>query len=165
MKADAERLSVWEANISRALQHYHARTGSPDLAFVSDAAIGELLAESDDGETADEDEMDRRRLICRVLFRFFLGEGPHPSKILKRVFAVGRALRMPFFTELSMTEAALMLGETKAAHSYRMKTLSGLIKRTGQHGVRLSGQKSSQASAAYSAAQRGNTNRRGKRNR
>jgi hypothetical protein len=157
-------LLVFTANLELALRNYYTRTGGGDLVCVDMPFDDLLAAEADgcEGEPGDF-EMAQRRAAVAGLFRYLLAEGPHPLKLMKRLFAVGRGLGQPFFRDLTMGEAALMFSETKAAHSWRLKVLSGMIKLRGMHGYRLSGQKTPGASAHYAAAQRGNQNRRKKK--
>ena len=151
---------IFAANMASALRHYFDRGGACD-AVCAEMPFDEMLAREDDGsgEDADEERMAQRRAAVKALFGFLTAEGPQPVKIMKRLFAVGRGLRLPFFSELTMGEAGMMLGETKAAHSWRVKVLSGMIKLRGMKGYRLSGQKSPETTGHYAAAQAGNRNR------
>ena len=155
-----ETAQVFAANMASALRHYFERGGACD-AVCAEMPFDALLAREDDGsgEAADEERMAQRRAAVRALFGYLTAEGPQPLKIMKRLFAVGRGLRLPFFSALTMGEAALMFSETKAAHSWRVKVLSGMIKLQGMKGYRLSGQKTPEAREHYAAAQAGNRNR------
>lgn len=124
------------------------------------------LEREDDPDLEDVDRELRIKLMMEGVKRFFLyieAEGGHPLKLLKRLYAAGAGLRRDVFARLTMEERALMFGETKAAVSWRMKFLSGVIERSGQLGSRLAGQKTKAASESYAKAQQGNTNRRRKR--
>jgi hypothetical protein len=111
-----------------------------------------------DGEPG-EYEWRQRILGVKMLFRWILAEGFVPLKIMKRLWAVGRAMNVEPFTQLTMNEQGQMFGETKAAASWRMKVLSGLIKLCGMRGYRLAGQKTDRASEAARKVAMGNTNR------
>lgn len=147
-----------------ALRRYYRRTEA-EMAYT-DMPFSELMKEREPGEPEPMEEEDPvavmriRVQTIRTLFRYLLAEGPHPCKLMKRMFAVGRGLDIEPFSALTMTEAAMMFSETKAAHSWRMKVLSGVIELAGMHGSRLPGQKSKTATPNYQAAQRGNQNRR-----
>ena len=164
------REELWETQIRKALKSSAARGVDGELCLDGDEPWEEALAleEDDQGQTAadgaDSEELMRQRLAAaRVIFRYFLADGPHPASILKRVFAVGRGLGMEFFCQLTMTEAGMLCGETKAAHSWRMQLLSGQVRLRGQHGARFAGQNTSGSSLSYEASARGNQNRRKKR--
>lgn len=104
-------------------------------------------------------EWKQRALGARMVFRWILAEGYHPLKIMKRLWAVGRAMNLEPFTRLTITEQGLMFSETKAACSWRMKVLSGLIKLAGMAGHRLPGQKTDRAVEAARKAATGNRHR------
>lgn len=154
-------LRIQAGNMHAALSSYYSRTH--DSPVCVDMPFDEALkAESDglDGEPG-EYEMAQRRAAIRGAFRYLTAEGPNPLKIMKRLYALGRGLHIEPFQSMTMEESGMMFSETKAAHSWRMKYLSGLIHRSGQKGVRLPGQKSPGASASYAECQKGNQNRKG----
>lgn len=161
--AEQLQLRVMQANMSQALQRYNRRGG--DVASCEMPFDSLLESESDgiEGGESGPDEYDyaQRRAAIRALFRYLKAEGPHPLKIMKRLWAVGRGMHDEYFASLTMTEAGLMFGESKAAHSWRMRVLSGMIELKGMHGIRLPGQKTPASRAVYSAAQQGNSNRTG----
>lgn len=118
-----------------------------------------LLTDLQDEDVADEYDWQHRMQGVRLVFRWILAEGFHPLKIMKRLYAVGRAAGIEPFTQLTMEEQGMMFSETKASVSWRMKMLSGLINMRHMAGKRLPGQKSPHSSASYSVAQEGNKNR------
>lgn len=118
-----------------------------------------FLATLEAADEVNDYDWQQRTIGARLVFRWILAEGFHPLKIMKRLYAVGRAMHVDPFTQLTMEEQGGMFGETKAAVSFRMKVLSGLIKLRGMMGNRLPGQKTPAASASYSGAQMGNHNR------
>lgn len=142
-----------------ALRSHYRRSGA-ELVYT-EMPYERMLRSEDD--VADEDlDMDvwrERALGARALMKQLLCEGPHPQKLMKHLFTVGRALNIAPFAQFTMQEAAMLCGELKATHSYRLKLLSRLIGEAGMKGVRLPGQKSSSATPKYSAAQKGNKNR------
>jgi hypothetical protein len=157
--AAMSRHQDFDASITAAMRSFHARGGRELI--VEDMPFDEILSAESDGEEGEAGEYERaqRRAAIRAIFRYLTAEGPHPLKIMKRLYAIGRGLNIPPFCELTMEEAGLMFGETKAAHSFRVGLLSGVIERSGMHGSRLPGQKSRSASLSYSRAQEGNRNR------
>lgn len=154
---------VHEANMNQAMRKYYLRTGAEQPCF--DMPFDRILrSEEYDGDDealeVDEDVLAQRREAIRGVFRYLVAEGPHPLKIMKRLYAVGRGLMIEPFCELTMDESALMFSESKAAHSWRVKFLSGVIERCGMKGSRLPGQKNKSSTANYSMSQAGNSNRR-----
>jgi len=111
-----------------------------------------------DGELG-EYEMAQRRAAAKGIYRYFLAEGPNPFKILKRVYALGRGLMIEEFANATMTETAILLGETKGSQSWRFRNLSELMEKLGMKGTTLPGQKSKSSKPNYAAAQAGNRNR------
>jgi len=165
MSKDAGR--VHEANMRAALESSYARE---QFAIAEQEMPFDRLLMIEDGIDDGEDPAGRyeyhQRLVgVKALFRYILAEGNHPLKIMKRLYAAGAGFREEAFSRLTMEERALMFGETKAAVSWRMKALSGLIDLAGMRGTKLPGQKSAAATANYSACQAGNSNRKKKRRR
>ena len=173
-----EKLLVFEANMDAALRSHYRRGGDAvDSAPVPgdqimDVDLGNgrngnfiqaLLAE-DDGISGGENgpgnyEMCQRVATARAIYRFTQRRGATLPQIMREYFACGRAFQDPFCCSLTMTEAGLMFSETKAAHSWRCKVLSGEIKLAGMKGTRLPGQKSPESSESYRAVAMGNKNR------
>jgi hypothetical protein len=112
----------------------------------------------------DESEMEARLDAFVVLCRFCFEGGRirNPWLAFKNFLAVVRRACPEMLDSISQTELALLLGETKASPSAReKKILEGLMKKFGMLGTHLlGGTKSDAARRKYSAAQRGNTNRR-----
>ena len=162
----AKASAVDEANMRAVLESQWARTQYGGI--VEEMPFDRLLLAEDDEITGGDEgpgdyEMMQRVVGVKGLYRYLLAEGNHPLAIMKRLYAAGAAMNIEAFASLTMEERALMFGETKAAVSFRMKKLSGMIERAGMKGSRLPGQKSKDSTANYSAAQIGNQNRRSKR--
>lgn len=157
-----DRLNIYDANMHEALRSYYARGGTDTVEPATiQTPFLELLGKEGDADEGEVGEWEWRQRILgvRAMFRWILAEGFHPLKIMKRLYAIGRALDLEPFNRLTMREQGLMFSETKAAVSWRMKQLSGLIKGLGMNGHRLAGQKTSRASDAARAAALGNHNR------
>jgi hypothetical protein len=155
---------IFERNMHDALRSWHERggRGASEPAIV-DVPFDELLlsvGDNLDGEAGDY-EWRQRILGAKLVFRWILAEGFHPLKIMKRLFAVGRAMNIAPFSELTMTEQGKMFSEERATVSWRMKVLSGLIKLQGMRGHRLAGQKTERASQAAREVALGNHHRNG----
>ena len=73
------------------------------------------------GETSDEAAI---RLEARLeMLEWFFGDGPHPGHVMRRVFAMAKSIKSGLILNMSLEEMGLMLGETKAAGSWRIKKL------------------------------------------
>jgi len=116
------------------------------------------------GETSDEAAI---RLEARLeMLEWFFGDGPHPGHVMRRVFAMAKSIKSGLILNMSLEEMGLMLGETKAAGSWRIKKLINRpLVAMGFSGVVMPWQKSASAVDEYASAARGNHNRRnGKKN-
>jgi hypothetical protein len=155
-------MSVHEANMRAALESHYVRTHYKSV--VEDMPFDEMLSRESDGVDGEigEYEMAQRRAAIKGLFRYLLAEGNHPLKLMKRLYAVGVGLCIDEFSGMTNEERGMMFGESKAAVSWRIKFLSGLIRRSGMRGVKLPGQKSPESAAVYAQVQKGNSNRRKK---
>ena len=125
-------------------------------------SLEEMIAR-EEGEPADE-YLIRREAFERTM-EYFFADGPHPGHVIRRVFALAKASKPQLLLNMSLAEIGLMLGETKAAGSWRIKKLvNGAFEAAGHKGVVLPWQKSATAIENYAEAAKGNTNRRlGKR--
>lgn len=130
-----------------------AQTGHTPLAALLQAEAG----------PDQEDEHRIRVEAIGALVDFILQDGPHPGYAMKNFYAVVHALRPQALPNWTCDDFAQLFGQTKAAHSWRVKKLFGtLLEAKGGRGrvIRARFQKSATATAAYSQAQKGNTNRR-----
>lgn len=119
--------------------------------------LDELLA-MEGGE--DPEEHVIRLEAFRRLLDFYFAEGPHPGVVIRRVFALAKALRPTLVLNMSLEEIGLMLGETKAAGSWRIKQLVNRpVAAKSGHTSQLPWQKSAKACASYATASAGNSNR------
>lgn len=136
-----------------------AAQNAADAFYANHQGDFALLATLESADEVNDYDWQQRTMGARLVFRWILAEGFHPLKVMKRLYAVGRAMNVRPFTELTMEEQGKMFGETKAAVSWRMQLLSGLIKLRGMIGHRLPGQKSPDAKKSYHVAALGNSNR------
>ena len=159
-----ESHDVFDCRADEAIKAFYAAHGSTryysDLPGdrIADVPFSEWMSNSqapDDAQTVEE-----RMQGVMQFFQYLASRSIHPASMLKWIFAIGRALHISPFCDLTMTEAAIIMGETKAAHSHRCKILSGEIRIAGFRGTRIPRQKTEGSTAAFSAAQKGNTNRR-----
>ncbi|HEX2099023.1 MAG TPA: hypothetical protein VHF69_00080 [Candidatus Synoicihabitans sp.] len=138
-----------------------ARRGYAMEATTNRTPLSDLLAQEADGEDAEGLMRARLETFYRFI-DFAFADGPHPASVMRNFFAVVHALRPDALLNMSCRDIGLLLGRTGAAHSWRVKKLfSDFLKDHDARGFKARWQKSETATAAYSAAQRGNTNRRG----
>lgn len=115
------------------------------------------------GEAGDdgEDEQRLRSEVIGAFVDFVLQDGAHPAHAMKNFFAVVHALRPQALPHWTCEDFAQLFGQTKAAHSWRVKKLFGpWIEARGGRAIRARFQKSASATPNYSKAQKGNRNRR-----
>ncbi len=148
-----------DASANDAMRRYFDRTGWQ--AVDMKMPFAELVEAEDDGEEEPPGEYEYRQryLGIKAMFRFIKGHGVHPAQMLKQLVAVGRAMNEEPFAGMTMEECGDLFGETKSAHSWRCKLLSGEIKLAGMHGSQLPGQKREETSESYRASAKGNQNR------
>lgn len=165
---------IFAANMNAAMRSYYRRTKGqmidPNapmpfdrleaLEAPEDAFVRAIANKGD--EPISEYEMQFMARGYRLAFDRIFEGGLNPLANMKRLFALGRQIAHPEPSSLTMTESGLMFSETKAAHSFRCKVLSGELKLAGAKGTRLPGQKSPLATPKYAAAATGNCNRKRK---
>lgn len=162
------------ASSNESMTRFHTRTGweptSSDMPFarsldvpLSGVGFVELVSGADDGQDGQADEWDiRQRMVgVRQFMAWLLKRGVTPMDMFRQLAAVGRGLHMAPFNAMTMEEISMMEGQSKAAHSWRCKVMSGEIELAGMNGSRLPGQKSKDATPSYEKAQKGNCNRLG----
>lgn len=147
-----------DVRINSILARAAARRGYNQESITTITPLTELMA------TEGRAELEGGRAdVLKQMLLFFYADGQHPGAVLRRVFAVAKALDESLLEGMTLTDMAQMFGETKAAQSWRIqKIFSGYQRAAGVNGFKASFQKSEAARAAYSRTQRGNTNRRGK---
>jgi hypothetical protein len=140
--------------LSRAYSREQAH-GRPPIYFRT--PLDEVLA-AESGDSLDEGII-RQEARDRML-EYFFGDGPHPGHVVRRIFAMAKAIKPHLVLNMSLEEMGLMLGETKAAGSWRIKQLINRpLAGTRCAGTHLPWQKSASAVAKYAAAAVGNHNR------
>jgi hypothetical protein len=106
---------------------------------------------------------ETRRETLALFLNWLTEDGLHPGSVLRRVYSVGKALHKEPWSLLSLREAGLMFGETKAAQSWRTKKIfNGYLKERGFKACKAPFQKSEEAVSKYREAAKGNHNRAGK---
>lgn len=150
-----------EQRVDAALERAASRSHEPvELSTPLDELMLKEEAESFERMTGDEGEM---RLLLAFFDRFFdflYEDGPHPGWVLRRVYALARRYKPDLILGMNGTDLGLMFGESRAAQSWRMQAIFDRLRGAGVRGSRGGGFKTEDAREAYSAAQRGNNNRR-----
>ncbi len=113
-------------------------------------------------EEVPENEFAIRLEGQNATLDYIFADGPDPRCVVQRAFALARVRRSELLLNMSLEELGLLIGETRAAQSWRIKKIfSKVLKQAGMKGFKLSWQKSEESVAKYSEAAKGNTNRRG----
>ena len=150
-----------EERINSVLARKALKHGYRQEAVTHEAPLTELIAAEEQAAAAAG--LGRGDVLKRML-QFFYADGQHPGAVVRRVFAVAKAIDPDLLGHMTLEDVGEMLGETKAAQSWRVKKIfSGYQKQAGARGFKASFQKSEDACVAMSRAQRGNKNRSGKR--
>lgn len=152
-----------DAMANEAMTRFFDRTGwTPVESRMPFHEMMELEDDGQEGEVGDY-EIRQRMIGVKAFFRFLKARGIHPAAMLKQLAAAGRACHEEPFAALTMEEAGMLLAETKAAHSWRCKVISGELRLSGALGVKLPGQKSAAASESYRAIRTGRKKERRRR--
>lgn len=155
-------MSEDEQRINSVLARAAARRGYTMEAATTRTPLSELIDREalDAGEDA-EGVMRARLETFHRFIDFAFADGPHPGDVMRNFYAVVHVLRPDVLLNMTCDDIGALLGRTGAAHSWRVKKVCERLKAKGVKGFKARFQKSEAASAAYSAAQRGNQNRRG----
>ncbi len=151
-------MSAHEKRIQETLAQAFAKRGFRHEAITTRTPLDDLLAKEEPADVQEE-----RREALGAMMRFFFADGPHLGCVVRRVFAIGKAITPELIAHMTVEELAQMFDETKAAQSWRIKKIFSDYQRDrGVKGFKAPFQKSEESRAAFSRAQRGNTNRRAK---
>ena len=121
-----------------------------------------VLMRAEDGEE-DFDVWQVRLEAFHTLLGMFFARGPHPADVMVEVFKAAKQYRPELILNMTCEDLAVIFGDTRAAWSERCKRFSRTVAKAGAYGTSAGFQKSPASSRAYAAAQKGNTNRRGKK--
>lgn len=148
-----------EARIASVLARKAAAAGyDAGASATTYTPLSALLASEED----DQEETRLRSEVIGAFIDFVLQGGAHPAHALKNFYAVVHALRPQALPgKWTCQDFADLFGETKAAHSWRVKQIFGArLEARGARPIKARFQKPASATANYSAAQKGNRNRR-----
>lgn len=148
-------LEAHEARIASVLARKAMHSGYEAGASVTTYTPLSALLASEEG---DREEAQMRAEVIGALIDFVLQRGAHPAHALKNFYALVHALRPGALPHWTCQDFADLFGETKAAHSWRVKQIFRTVKTARPMKARF--QKSTAATAVYSDAQKGNRNRR-----
>lgn len=172
----ADHVEKLAASMDAGVRSYLARNPHVDgvhLFTPADAAIASeeiraRLAEpaEEQEESPDEWVVKEREAGALSMLRFLFSSGAHPLRVMRRTIAAAVAMEMEPYASMTYDEVGMLTGTGKACVSYQMKILANVVKlRAGARFSKLPGQKDPRCKASYSAAQKGNENRKnGKRN-
>jgi hypothetical protein len=91
----------------------------------------EALMAAEEGDEAEEAEADRRMALRVQTFRrlldFFFECGPDPLQVLRRIYAVAKALRPELIGDMAMEDIAIICGDGggRSTVSARIKRVYG----------------------------------------
>jgi glutathionylspermidine synthase len=118
-----------------------------------------------------EKNWDERLKAIRGMLDHIFADGPHPLAVIRRVYALAKAVRPQCILEASCAQIAVLCDDGKgprktdgrATVSDRIKRLfEEPIKRRGMHGFKSNFQKTESANAAYASSAKNNQNRLGR---
>lgn len=152
-------IDVHEKRIESLLRRKAAERGSQAEAVTTYTPLSALLQAEDGAD--DEQAAAARSEVLGMMIDFTLQNGPHPAAVLKNFYALVHALRPQAMPNWTCQNYADLFGETKAAHSWRVKQLmERFVVARGGRPIRARFQKAASSTKNYSAAQKGNRNRR-----
>jgi hypothetical protein len=178
----SDRLAAAEREIERAeaetrrhetnetLRRFYGRTGWEPA--TTKTPLDELLAATESPKCGhcgapieSPPELEKwsiRNETTRRLFEFFAQDGLELHHVLRNVYAVGAHMGIAPFSELTVRERGIILGESHGTANNVQQDLTNLLRRKGHHSFKAPGQKNTKSGASYSACQKGNSNRKRK---
>ena len=150
----AVEILAYEKRVNAALRSMHKRTHWEPANDVT--PLHHLLASED--QTLDEWGVINE--TARRILGWIGAEGGNPGAILRRVFALGDHMMIEPFCLLNVREKGKLLDSSHETYRLWLRRLCvDPLMRKGARNFKAPGQKGLQASAAASAAQKGNHNR------
>lgn len=141
---------------------YKAGITANGYAATTHTPLDALLA----NESADDEDLaaarnEGRNEAMGKLLEYFFSEGPEPLALLRRMYAVAKAVRPHLLADMSLEDIALLSGDGgRATVSARIGRVYNLfIEQRGGGKVKAAFQKSATACGKYSEVQKGNKNR------
>lgn len=135
--------------------HMTAGTG----ALCGETPLETLMREEGGAEDGDEWKV-RGEAFWRML-EYLYEEGPEPLALIRRIYALTKAIAPHLLGDMSMDDIAMLSGDGgRATVSARiLRIYNGKLAEAGMKGVKSACQKSDEARETYRGAQMGNRNR------
>jgi hypothetical protein len=150
-------MSAHDTVVSDVLAAAYRRLRSGHEAIDTHTPLDALMRE-EEGMPADERVV--RAEAFRAILADFFADGPHPAKVMRRVFALTKAYAPELILNMTCQDLGNMFGETRAAVSWRINQLHNKrVKAAGANGTHVRFQKSETTRAKYRLAAKGNKNR------
>lgn len=148
--------ALHERRIQSTLAHVYRVTSMSEPVTTSTPLDALLRAEE-----AEPEAHAIREEAFDGLMNYLFSDGPHPGCVVRRAYALAKSIRPELIAHMSLEDLGQMLGETRAAQSWRIKKIfSNYLASAGCRATHARFQKSATACDKYSAVQRGNHNRR-----
>ena len=158
-----------EAALASAVNRYQDRHGGDKPAGACQyekidrrTPLYELIDK--DTEVSAEGEIAMRMYLesHAWLFDFLFADGPHPARVMLRLYAWTKKYRSELIWDMGYRTLAILLNESHAAMEWRIGVLlDEYAEARGLVGVKAPWQRTTEACRAYSACQAGNSNRLG----
>lgn len=161
-----------------------AKDALPEMSEMTEAMLCEFAAEH---HIAIAEGLSREELVEAIrqaleinweertrgmvaMLDYFFADGPHPLLVVRRIFAIVKAVRPKLIFGMSLRQLAVLCDDGRGPFSDGRATQSARIKRlfeepiakAGMRGTKASFQKTEAATAKYAARAKGNQNRLGK---
>lgn len=156
-REEEQELEVLEAHMDELLDSAYHRMGVESPRHNGRPVVVMVREEV---QRAGEDDALVYVEAWRAFLEILFATGPRPDRVMKRLFALVWAVNRERLANMSQTDLALMMKETRAATQLRIRLLyTDFLKSRGFRGTRVPGQKSETASRISAAKAKGNTNR------
>jgi len=135
------------------------------VSALLEAEVQEIAARWRAGEALHPEEMELLEECLGVgtrdegvsemgLLDYIFQEGPHPGKVIRRLYALAQTFKPALVLDMSREDLAILLGETRAANSKRLQMLEAYGRAAGNKGE-------DHRAAAKKAARNNNSRKKG----
>lgn len=146
-----------DARINSTLARVAAKRGFQQEAVTTYTPLAALLSRE---EGDDEEAMRIKIETFNRFIDYCMQNGPHPGAVMRNFYALVHALRPEAALNMTCKEHAMLFGQTKAAHSWRVKQIfTGYLKESGAKAFKAGFQKSEVAVESYRRQRLGKTKR------
>jgi hypothetical protein len=153
---DAIDLAAYDSRIHKVIRANAVRHGweaVQDRTPLDELIGGEPVDPADQEEEKNEDETRARQEHFHGLLRWIFGDGPHPVKVMRRLFLLTYQFAPEYLGYPTQADLGMLLGDKKQHQNYRLRVLFRGMARSRS-------QKREGSSKTFSRAQEGNTSRR-----